>query len=74
MWEAEKGELKSKEWIAADEHRKKLSHKNHYLQRKLKERNKVFATMTVEHNQLLIQLGEIETHLSITQTTKLVYA
>jgi hypothetical protein len=31
MWEAEKGELKSKEGIAADEHRKKLSHKNHYL-------------------------------------------
>jgi hypothetical protein len=28
MWEAEKGELKSKEWVAADEHRK-----NHYLQR-----------------------------------------
>jgi hypothetical protein len=142
MWEAEKGELKSKEWIAADEHRKKLSHKNHYSQRvvwvypdlhipffnsggcncqhsqvvvnktcentcpthplsewkmmtlkevplyiqnklgtksffceqlqKLKERSKLFATMTVEHNQLLVQLGDIETHLSIAQTTKLV--
>jgi hypothetical protein len=33
MWEVEKGEVKSKEWIAADEHRKKLSHKNYYLQR-----------------------------------------
>ncbi|KAH9542488.1 hypothetical protein CY35_13G009800 [Sphagnum magellanicum] len=30
--------------------------------------------MTVEHNQLLIQPGEIETYLSIAQTTKLVYA
>jgi hypothetical protein len=32
-WEAEKGELKSNELIAADEQRKKLSHKNHYLKR-----------------------------------------
>ncbi len=39
---------------------------------KLKERNKLFPTMTVEHNQLLVQLGEIETHPSIAQTTKLV--
>jgi hypothetical protein len=39
---------------------------------KLKERNKLLATMTGEHNQLLVQLGEIETHLSIAQTTKLV--
>jgi hypothetical protein len=33
MWEAEKGEPKSKECIAANEHRKKLPHQNHYLQR-----------------------------------------
>jgi hypothetical protein len=39
---------------------------------KLKERNKLFPTMTVEHNQLLLQLGEIKTHPSIAQTTKLV--
>ncbi len=39
---------------------------------KLKERNKLFGTMTVEHNQLLAQLGEIETHLRISQTEKLV--
>jgi hypothetical protein len=39
---------------------------------KLKEKNKLLATMTVEHNQLLVHLREIETHLSIAQTTKLV--
>ncbi|KAH9542469.1 hypothetical protein CY35_13G008500 [Sphagnum magellanicum] len=42
--------------------------------KKLKERNKLLATMTVEHNQLLVRLREMETHLSIAQTTKLVYA